>query len=179
MHTLWLFFSWPQGGAWSNVAAMPLCGALAALAAFLVRDRLGRALSGFWHRHFGHRGELDALNARLDAHADLLDPSTPGGLAAVIAAVDGLQDTVAGLAEVVRQVMAQRAEHDAAVAADAHRAATAAESAFVATQVLAAHATGPQPALPDPEPAPVPPVAGKKAPASGMGSRAPKGGGKA
>ena len=85
MHVLWLFFNWPGGGAWSNVAAMPLCGVLAGIAAYLLRDRLGRALSGFWHRHFGHHDELARIRERLDAHADLLDPSTPGGMAAIMA----------------------------------------------------------------------------------------------
>ena len=84
MHTLWLFFSWPQGGAWSNVVAMPVCGLIAALAAFLVRDRLGRALRKWYARHFGHHAELDAIRAQLQAHADLLDHDTPGGLGAVM-----------------------------------------------------------------------------------------------
>ncbi len=83
-HVLWLFFGWPNGAIWGNVWAMPVCGVLAALAAFLVRDRIGRAVSSWWHRHFGHRDELDALNARLDEHAALLDHSTPGGLGAVM-----------------------------------------------------------------------------------------------
>jgi hypothetical protein len=87
VHTFLAFFAWPDGTAWSNVAAMPLCGILAGVAAFIFRDHIGRALSGFWHRHFGHRDELDAIRARLDAHADLLDLSTPGGLAAVMSAV--------------------------------------------------------------------------------------------
>jgi uncharacterized membrane protein len=69
----------------------------------------------------------------------------------ILQRLDGLDGKVADLADVVRQVMAQRAEHDATVAADAKRAATAAESAFVATQVLASQ-TGPQPALAGPEP---------------------------
>ena len=84
MHVLWLFFTWPAGAVWGNVFAMPLCGIVAAFAAFLGRDRLGRALSGFWHRHFGHRAELDDIHARLDAHANLLDPHTPGGLAVIL-----------------------------------------------------------------------------------------------
>jgi hypothetical protein len=81
---LWLFFTWPAGAVWGNVFAMPLCGIAAAFAAFLGRDRLGKAISGWWHRHLGHKGELDAIRARLDAHADMLDPRTPGGLAVVL-----------------------------------------------------------------------------------------------
>lgn len=84
MHTLWLFFAWPGGGVWSNVLAMPACGVIAAVAAYLGRDKLGRAISSWHHRHFGHRAELDDIRARLDAHADMLDPRTPGGLNAVL-----------------------------------------------------------------------------------------------
>ena len=84
MHTLWLFFAWPAGAVWGNVWAMPLCGFIAAVFAVVFRDRLGRAVSGWWHRHFGHRAELDEIRARLDTHADLLDPHTPGGLNAVM-----------------------------------------------------------------------------------------------
>jgi len=87
MHTLWLFFSWPGGFIWGNVGAMPVCGLIAAVFAFVCRDRLGRALSGFWHRHFGHRAELDAIRKQLGAHADALDLGTPGGLAAVMAEI--------------------------------------------------------------------------------------------
>lgn len=84
MHTLLLFFAWPNGGAWSNVAAMPVCGVIAAVFAVIFKDRLGRAISGWWHRHLGHRAELDEIRARLDAHADLLDVHTPGGLNAIL-----------------------------------------------------------------------------------------------
>jgi hypothetical protein len=87
VHTFLAFFAWPDGTAWSNVAAMPLCGVLAGLAAFIFRDHIGRALSGFWHRHFGHGDALDAIQAQLDGHADALDLSTPGGLAVVVAEV--------------------------------------------------------------------------------------------
>ena len=84
MHTLWLFFAWPDGGAWSNIVAVPPCAVLAAVLAFIFRDRLGRALKGWWARHLGHKDDLDAIHARLDAHADLLDHETPGGLGAVM-----------------------------------------------------------------------------------------------
>jgi len=87
VHTFLAFFAWPDGTAWSNVAAMPLCGILAGIAAFIFRDHIGRALKGWARLHFGHHAELDAIRARLDAHADLLDLSTPGGLAAVMSAV--------------------------------------------------------------------------------------------
>lgn len=80
MHTLWLFFAWPEGVTWSNVLAMPLCGVAAGVATVCFRKPLAR----FWHRHFGHRAELNDIKARLDAHADLLNPHTPGGLNAVM-----------------------------------------------------------------------------------------------
>ena len=84
MHTFLLFFSWPQGAVWGNVGAMPVCGLIAAFFAFVFRDHIGRALKGWWHRHLGHRDELDRLHARLNEHADLLDHDTPGGLGAVM-----------------------------------------------------------------------------------------------
>jgi hypothetical protein len=58
MHVFLLFFSWPDGATWGNVTAMPLCGAVAVVFAFLIRDRLGRALGKWWHRHLGHQNEL-------------------------------------------------------------------------------------------------------------------------
>ena len=94
MHTFLAFFAWPGGGVWSNVLAMPLCGVLAGLAAYLGRDRLGRALRQWYARHFGHHAELERLHARLDEHADLLDTSTPGGLAVVMAELRDLKATV-------------------------------------------------------------------------------------
>ena len=84
MHTFLLFFAWPGGGAWSNVAAMPLCGVAAGVSAFLFRDHIGRACSGWFRRHLGHHAELAEIRTRLDAHADLLDIHTPGGLNAVM-----------------------------------------------------------------------------------------------
>ena len=84
MHTFLAFFAWPGGGVWSNVIAMPLCGVLAGVAAFIFRDHIGRAVSSWWHRHFGHRDEIAAIHERLDHHADLLDHETPGGLGAVM-----------------------------------------------------------------------------------------------
>lgn len=83
MHTLWLLFGWPAGAIWGNVWAMPVCGAIAALAAYWGRNRIGRALRSWFARHFGHHAELDAIKAKLEAHADLLDHQTPGGLGAV------------------------------------------------------------------------------------------------
>ena len=109
MHTFWLFFAWPDGGAWSNVAAMPLCGVAAAVAAFLFRDHIGRAVSGWWRRHLGHHAELAEIKAHLAAHADLLDPHTPGGLNAVldevrraVAAAESAREEVRALGVITR-----------------------------------------------------------------------------
>jgi hypothetical protein len=84
VHTFLAFFAWPDGGVWGNVIAMPLCGLAAAFSAFVFRDRIGRALKDWHHRHFGHHAELDAIRERLDGHADALNLGTPGGLAAVM-----------------------------------------------------------------------------------------------
>lgn len=78
------FFDYPNGAIWGNVYAMPVCGLIAGLFAFLFRDHIGRACSDWWKRHFGHGGDLDEIRTRLNTHADLLDPHTPGGLAAVM-----------------------------------------------------------------------------------------------
>lgn len=88
------------------------------------------------------------LGQHMDLVVDRLDTRTEGGITDILRRVAALDSQVCDLAGVVREVMAQRAGHDAAVAADAKRAATAAESAFVATQVLASQATGPRPAVP-------------------------------
>lgn len=52
---------WALAG--SNVASMPACGAIAALFAFIFRDRLGKALASWWHRHLGHGRELAEIRA--------------------------------------------------------------------------------------------------------------------
>ena len=61
MHVFLTYFGWPYGATWSNVGAMPACGVVAAVAAFVFRDRIGRALSGWWKRHFGHHEEIAEL----------------------------------------------------------------------------------------------------------------------
>lgn len=106
MHVFLSFFGWPAGSTWSNVLAMPSCGVLAGIAAYLLRDRLGRALKGWWHRHLGHRDDLDAIHARLDAHADLLDPHTPGGMAAVMAELRDVKAEIAATAAGVQALSA-------------------------------------------------------------------------
>ena len=109
MHTFWLFFAWPNGGAWSNVIAMPVCGVIAAVFAVVFKERLGKAISGWWHKHLGHRPELDEIRKRLDTHADLLDPHSPGGLNAVldevrraVTAAESARDEIKGLGVITR-----------------------------------------------------------------------------
>ena len=109
MHTLLLFFAWPNGGAWSNVVAMPVCGVIAGVVTFVFRDHLGRAVKGWWHRHLGHGSELDEIRTRLDTHADLLDPHSPGGLNAVldevrraVTAAESARDEIKGLGVITR-----------------------------------------------------------------------------
>ena len=101
MHTFWLFFGYPDGAIWGNVWAMPVCGLIAGVVTFVFRDHIGRALK-LWHRkHFSHHSQLDEIQGRLDAHADMLDLSTPGGLAAVLAEVKAArQSSEAALAAV-------------------------------------------------------------------------------
>ena len=105
MNTFLTFFSWPNGSAWSNVVAMPACGIVAAVATACFRKPLAR----FWHRHFGHRAELDDIKARLDTHADLLNPHSPGGLNAVldevrraVTAAESARDEIKALGVIAR-----------------------------------------------------------------------------
>lgn len=107
----------------------------------------------------GQNLQNDASDARsakqledLEQVRNWLDLRIEGGLTAVLDGVNSLDGRVADLAQVIQQVMAARAEHDSVVASDAKAARTAAESAFVATQALAAVATGPQPVLKDTPP---------------------------
>ena len=84
MHVFLSFFGWPAGSTWSNVLAMPSCGVLATVFAVVFRDKIGKAAKDWHRRHFGHHDELGKIHERLDAHADLLDHDTPGGLGAVM-----------------------------------------------------------------------------------------------
>jgi hypothetical protein len=146
MHTFLSFFSWPNGSAWSNVIAMPVCGLIAAAAAYLGRDRLGGALRPWLRRHFGHHDEIDQIKATLDVHADTLDLGTPGGLAAV-------------MAEARRAASASEAALTEMRGLIAISGATRAESAKAAPEAA------------PPMPAGGPGTSGRKAPASGMGAR--------
>jgi hypothetical protein len=87
-----LLWYWDWAG--SNIGAMPACGLLALLVGapltWLLRDRIGAGLSGWYRRHFGHGAELAEIRATADkAHriaADLYlhhtgktHPHAPGG----------------------------------------------------------------------------------------------------
>jgi hypothetical protein len=65
---LWLSY-WHWAG--SNVGAMPLCGLLALAiggpVTYLLRDRIGRGLRGWWQRHLGHGAELAAIRETAEA----------------------------------------------------------------------------------------------------------------
>jgi hypothetical protein len=56
----WLAAYWHWAG--SNIGAEPACGLIALAVGgpvvYLLRDRIGKHLAGWWHRHLGHRGEL-------------------------------------------------------------------------------------------------------------------------
>jgi hypothetical protein len=86
--------AWYWNWAGSNIGAMPACGLVGLLTAgpltWLLRDRIGHRLAGWWHRHLGHRAELDELRATADRAlqiaADLYEhhtgtphPLAPGG----------------------------------------------------------------------------------------------------
>lgn len=56
----WLARYWAWAG--SNIGAMPACGLLALAVGgpvtYLLRDRIGRRLATWWHKHLGHGAEL-------------------------------------------------------------------------------------------------------------------------
>jgi hypothetical protein len=61
-----LFFSWPAGGTWSNMIASLEWVAVAGAAVWLFRDRIGRRLAAWWHKHHGPhlaRTHLEVLRA--------------------------------------------------------------------------------------------------------------------
>jgi hypothetical protein len=138
---------------------MPVCGVIAGFFAFVFRDHLGRAIKGWWGRHLGHGDKLDEIQARLEAHAELLDHETPGGLGAV-------------MDEVRRAVTAAESAHSA-VQALGVIAGSAKAPRRGATEMRSAGGTAP------PAAAGGPGTSGRK-PATGMGSRVtPKTTGKA
>jgi hypothetical protein len=58
-HLFGIYFRLPDGAIWGNVVAEPVCLALAGIAAFLLRHRIGRGLAGWWHKHTRkHQEEL-------------------------------------------------------------------------------------------------------------------------
>jgi hypothetical protein len=75
LHLLGRYWAW----AGSNVGAMPACGAVAFVFAFVFRDRLGRAFSAWWHRHLGHSRELAEIRA-IAEKAHRISADTPRAL---------------------------------------------------------------------------------------------------
>jgi hypothetical protein len=70
VNVLKLFFGWPGGGTWSNVVAAVECTAFGAAGAWLFRDRLGRKLAAWWHKHHAEhtRDDLAGLAEHLRTH---------------------------------------------------------------------------------------------------------------
>ena len=97
---------------------------------------------------FARTRQLNRIEARLEEAAVAAD-SLRQHVDAIRARLILMDDRTAELASAVQAVMAARAEHDAAVADQSRRAATAAEAAFVGVQTLAAAAAA-QPAPPLP-----------------------------
>jgi hypothetical protein len=62
MHIFLLYFGIPYGAVWSNVGAEPILVALAAGFAFLFRDRIGRKLVRWHHKH--HTAHLEELKKK-------------------------------------------------------------------------------------------------------------------
>lgn len=60
--TFRLFFSWPNGGTWSNTIAWIEDGLVAAFFVWYLRDHVGRGLAAWWHGH-----QVPHLDARLDS----------------------------------------------------------------------------------------------------------------
>ena len=54
MHTVLVFWGWPNGSLWSNLLSNPIAWAAAILGAIVFRKWLGRKLSAWWHRANGH-----------------------------------------------------------------------------------------------------------------------------
>ena len=88
-----LFFSWPDGGVWSNMIAWLLGLAVGALTTYYLRDHVGRRLSAWMHRHSPDREAVqEAHEAMHAAHQIVADvyravnggedhPLAPGGQA--------------------------------------------------------------------------------------------------
>lgn len=51
---------------WPNAGAMPLCGLLAGIGAWLFRDRIGRRLIAWLHKH--HRAHVAELEDQAAGH---------------------------------------------------------------------------------------------------------------
>jgi len=80
-YTFRLFFSWPDGGTWSNTIAWIEAILLAAFSTWYLRDHVGRSLAAWWNKHYGphHQARLDAHHDRIVASVEeRLDGRGPG-----------------------------------------------------------------------------------------------------
>lgn len=68
--------TWGTGG---NLVAWALCGVVAGVFGYIFRDRIGRRLAAWWHKHHGGhlRGELAAMEERLRAHVSAVAADGP------------------------------------------------------------------------------------------------------
>jgi hypothetical protein len=66
------YFGVPDGAVWGNVVAEPVCVALAGVVAFLLRHKIGHALTGWWHHH-SRRHRAEQAQAQRDCHQRQLD----------------------------------------------------------------------------------------------------------
>lgn len=71
-HLFGFYFGLPDGAVWGNVVAEPVCVALAAIATFLLRHKIGRVLSGWWHHH-SRRHREEQARAQKECHQQQLD----------------------------------------------------------------------------------------------------------
>lgn len=68
MTILHLFFGWPDGGTWSNMIASAEWVIVAAFLLWLFRDRIGRRLVRWWHKH--HQAHLAELAEKYERTPD-------------------------------------------------------------------------------------------------------------
>jgi ubiquinone biosynthesis protein UbiJ len=71
-HLFLVYFGVPDGAVWGNVVAEPVCVALAGIVAFLLRHKIGHALTGWWHHH-SRRHHAEQVQAQRDCHQHQLD----------------------------------------------------------------------------------------------------------
>jgi hypothetical protein len=58
-----LFFSWPAGGTWSNLAASLEWAIIVVVAIWVFRDHIGKHLAAWWNKHHGEHAIEQHLEA--------------------------------------------------------------------------------------------------------------------